>query len=481
MPAWRQTEALSEAELTRRLESFEEGQWTLRVAGKPARGVDVYHFEYDTIDGSGGRAKASSALMIPAAANGASSRPIPIVVALHGTMPDKPYNLADLSGANPASVRAIALAAVYAASGYIVVAPNYTGLDTSDARCQSYLNAEQQTQDVLDALAAARSLLPSLSAVASDRLFVTGYSQGGWLAMALHREMEARGMALTASAPASGPYALCALVDDVFLGRPVCGSTVYFPLAIRSYQDAYGDVYVRPENVYSANYARDVPDMLPTAISHVVLMQEGRLPKTALFSEKLDFEDAAGTSFVRTALREGSPSRDPERFAAIYRAGFGPDHLLNDGFRRSYLADMESNPDGAHPAFTNGLPPEKSGNGLRRALIRNDLRNFTPIAPMMLCGGQGDGAMPFRLGAELMMQYWRSPARAPKPGVVSVLDFEAPNYEGAPFEALRRIFRTEKDEYLASQPWPSWTDAYHQFLLPRFCYLAARDFFDTMR
>jgi hypothetical protein len=210
-------------------------------------------------------------------------------------------------------------------------------------------------------------------------------------------------------------------------------------------------------------------------------MQDGKLPKTALFPHMADFEDAASTSFVRRALLEGSPSREPAQFAAIYSAGFGADHLLSGAFRRAYLADMETNPDGAHPTFTNCKPAEKSSIGLRRALIRNDLRDFTPTAPIMLCGGQGDGATPFRLGAELMIKYWQSPAVAPKPGVVSVLDFEAPSREGEPFAALKRIFRAEKDAYLSSQPWPPWTDAYHQFLLPRFCYLAARDFFDTMR
>jgi hypothetical protein len=293
--------------------------------------------------------------------------------------------------------------------------------------------------------------------------------------------MERRGMTLTASAPASGPYALTALVDDNFLGRPVCGSTVYFPLAIRSYQEAYGNVYARAEDVYSEKFAKTVPTMLPSEISHVTLMNEGKLPKTTLFNDTPVLSDPGLSEFVRDTMRSCSPAQQPERFAAVYRSSFGDGHLLTDSFRAAYLADIEANPDGAYQTYTTGAPPKRSENGFRQAAIKNDLRNFTPVAPMLLCGGQGDAATPFRLGAELMVRYWEDPTRAPKPGVVSMLDFEAPAKDADPFGELKRIFLAERDSYLASQPWPSWVDAYHQFLLPRYCYLAARKFFDTMR
>ena len=51
------------------------------------------------------------------------------------------------------------------------------------------------------------------------RLFVTGYSQGGYVAMATQRAMQAAGMKVTAAAPMSGPYTLAAFVDAVFYGE----------------------------------------------------------------------------------------------------------------------------------------------------------------------------------------------------------------------------------------------------------------------
>jgi poly(3-hydroxybutyrate) depolymerase len=66
---------------------------------------------------------------------------------------------------------------------------------------------------MMDVLTAARSALPvalAPTAIDNHKLFVTGYSQGGYVAMAAARAMQAAGQIVTASAPMSGPYALAA-------------------------------------------------------------------------------------------------------------------------------------------------------------------------------------------------------------------------------------------------------------------------------
>lgn len=479
--AWTQTASLSPEALTERLNGFEEGQWTLRVAGAPVCDVDVYHYEYDTVGGRGEAATASSALMVPRGDNERCSNPNPIVIGLHGTMPDRPYNLADLSGQNPASGRAIAWAGVYASQGYIVVAPNYVGLDTSSLDYQSYHHAKQQTQDVIDALSAARELLPRVSGTANDDLFLVGYSQGGWLTMATHREMEARGIALTASVPMSGVYALSGLVDNIFKGGPVRGSTIYFPMAIRSFQEGYGNVYTDPAEIYNPAIAEDVATLLPSDIPHYTLISEGRLPASHMFSERGAAAPEGLSPFVANILENASPATEPAKFASIYAEGFGVNPLMNDEYRIKYLQDIEANPDGAWPNYTTGTPPSASNVGLRQAVIDNDLRNWTPKIPLMMCGGPGDGASEFKYGGEAMMQFWSDPNRAPEPGIVSLLNFEEPIEAGADFPDLRRNFVEERDQIENGQNWPVWVDPYHQILLPRYCYLAARDYFDGMR
>src|SRR6202011_3154223 len=114
------------------------------------------------------------------------------------------------------------LAAIFATKGYIVVAPNYAGYDTSTLAYHPFLIAEQESKDMIDALTAARTALPLASATLTKddgRLFITGYSEGRYVAMAAHRGIEAGGMSVSASAPMSGPYALAAFVDAVFFGQ----------------------------------------------------------------------------------------------------------------------------------------------------------------------------------------------------------------------------------------------------------------------
>ncbi len=56
----------------------------------------------------------------------------PIVEYAHGTNFDHNYNIANLADrSNPANSESLMIAAMYAANGYIVVAPNYVGYDTS--------------------------------------------------------------------------------------------------------------------------------------------------------------------------------------------------------------------------------------------------------------------------------------------------------------------------------------------------------------
>ena len=152
-------------------------------------------------------------------------------------------NIADPT--NPNNTEGVLIAATFAAQGFIVVAPNYAGYDISTLGYHPYLNAVQNSSEMIDMLAAARTALPkTMSSATSDsgKLLITGYSEGGYVAMATQRAIEAAGGTVTASAPMSGPYALEALADDVFFGAVNLGSTVFSPLLTTSYQHAYGKI-----------------------------------------------------------------------------------------------------------------------------------------------------------------------------------------------------------------------------------------------
>jgi dipeptidyl aminopeptidase/acylaminoacyl peptidase len=146
--------------------------------------------------------------MIPTGSDPACQGPRPIVLYAHGTAAQKSLNLANITSAD--NLEGLLAATMFTTQGYILVAPNYTGYDTSTLSYNPYLNADQEAKDMIDALTAARSALPTSFAPTvtdSGKLFVTGYSQGGHVAMATHKMLQETGAAITASAPMSGPYA----------------------------------------------------------------------------------------------------------------------------------------------------------------------------------------------------------------------------------------------------------------------------------
>lgn len=475
------TASLGTDKIAAALQQFEEGTWTLRMGGAPTCGVDIYHYEYTTKGSKGEPVTASSALMVPRGAKGTCSGARPIILGLHGTMPDRSYNLADVSGQNPASARALLWAGLYASQGYIVVAPNYMGLDSSNSAHQGYHDARQQTGDVIDALLTARKILPHVGSSDSKGLFLAGYSQGGWLAMATHREMEVRGMQVTASMPMSGAYAMTAFVDRIFMGYPVKGSTIYLPLAVRSWQEAYGDLYSDPSEIFAKPWSPDIATLLPSTIPIAKLVEQQKLPLASVFRPPSSSKITTTSAWVAKTMANAAPWEPNSRLAPVYALGFGEDALLTDQIRQLYLADVEAHPDDSGILGAVGEPPLSSSLGLRRAAIKNDLRGWTPKSPLTMCGGPGDGAALFEYGGKLMQRYWQEGPRKVRPGIVNLLDIEAPVEAGDKFAVIKQAFSRELPHYEATLNFPANVDVYHQVVLPRYCYLAARMMFDSYR
>src|SRR6185437_931199 len=147
--------------------------------GKPKCSVRVYKFLYATVGGQGEATDASGALMVPRGSAARCRGRRPIVLYTHGTEIDRAADMSALANpANPAYGTSIGVALVFAAQGYVVVAPNYAGYDVSRLTYHPYLNRIQQSQDAIDSLAAGRQLLRQIGGPVSDngKLFVTGYS-----------------------------------------------------------------------------------------------------------------------------------------------------------------------------------------------------------------------------------------------------------------------------------------------------------------
>jgi hypothetical protein len=445
------------------------GKELLQLTISPTCSIAVYHLQYQTVGGAGESTSASAALMIPSGGVGSCQGARPIVMYAHGTNASKSFNMADLS----TNSEALLMAAVFAAQGYIVVAPNYAGYDTSALAYHPYLNADQQSKDMIDALAAARSALSGVSASDSGKLYVTGYSQGGFVAMATHKAMQAAGSAVTASAPMSGPYALAAFGDATFEGEVNTSGPLNVNLLVTSYQHSYGNVYTAPTDVYEAKYAPTADELLPSTTPISMIYSQGELPQNALFN----------STPPSPAYAAMTPATMPANLAPVFAQGFGTNNLVTNAYRLSYLQDATANPDGGFPTATTGVPAAAPANGLRKDLKTNDLRNWAPTAPVLLCAGDSDPTV-FYFNTQLMQSYWS--ANAPGSPVV-ILDVDSSVASNDPYANEKNGFAAAKAAVAAAAVVGGASDGgamavlqdYHATLVPPFCLYAVKSFFDS--
>lgn len=404
-----------------------------QVAGVPKCTVSFNYFQYGTVGGVGEATTASGGIMVPSGSDPACQGPRPVLLYAHGTTLDKNKNMA-----SPQDGEAALIAALYAAQGYIVVAPNYAGYEASTLPYHPYLNIDQQAKDMIDGLTAARKGFAALGASASSRLFVSGYSQGGTVSMATQRALQLAGTPVTAGAHLSGVYALGTFGDAVYAGNVNLGATFFSPLLNTSFQRAYGDIYTSPSDMYEAPYATGIETLVPNTTNP---LPAGALPATALF---------AANSLPQPAGFE------------IF---FGTPNLIKTSYRNAVLADAVANPTAPkHP--------------LRVAAFKNDLlkQNWTPAQPMLLCGGKDDPTVFYALntqGAQANFAAKGVPAQA-----VAVLDVDsAPTGPTDPFAAAKVGFAMAKSGTAATGGASAVLQAYHGGLVPPFCNAAARGYF----
>jgi acetyl esterase/lipase len=466
------------------LASSTTGAELLAVTGTPTCGVDFYYIKFWTKGALAAETTESSgALMVPTGGSGCSG-PRPIVLYAHGTNANQALNIADIT--NPGNTEGALIAAMFAAQGYIVVAPNYAGYDISTLGYHPFLDAAQQSGEMMDILEAARTALPATPAAATSdngQLFVTGYSEGGHVALATLRALQAAGATVTAAAPMSGPYALEAFGDALFFGSVDLGSTEFTPLLVSGYQHAYGNIYTATTDIFSPTYATGIATLLPSTTPLDTLFAEGLLPETALFDSSTPV--VPGQAALSAALAVPDNAANPD--TPLFQLGFGNPYLIVNDYRVSYAADAAANPDGAVPTPTAGVPlaaiaPTQT---LRHALYVNDLRNghWAPTAPTLLCGGDEDPTVFFSVNTETMAAFWHPQVAA---GLITVLDVNAA--PAGPFAGIQTGFIASQAALLAyyqsadggglSLPaaQAAVTENYHTNVAP-FCSLAARSFF----
>lgn len=155
----------------------------------------------------------------------------------HGTITaqsEAPTNL-------PLGHSQLILYAALGSAGFIGVVPDFIGFGESDEIFHPYYVEEATASAVIDNLKAARELAAKNNVRFNQKLFLAGYSQGGYATMATHKsieESELSGFDLIASFPAAGGYDVKGM-QEYFFTQETYDQPYYLAYVARSYQSYY--------------------------------------------------------------------------------------------------------------------------------------------------------------------------------------------------------------------------------------------------
>ncbi len=160
--------------------------------------VRLYRVTYPSVvPERGNRPIAATGLLAVPEAEG---RSFPLLSYQHGTVYGK-EEVPSVPEQSPETQLAIAQ---FAGQGYVVIGADYFGMGGSSGEPEGYVVKASHQQACADMLAASRAVLADLDLDTTD-LFLAGWSQGGFVTMALLEKLEADGIAVTAAATASAP------------------------------------------------------------------------------------------------------------------------------------------------------------------------------------------------------------------------------------------------------------------------------------
>lgn len=213
--------------------------------------VEVFSISYYTIDANGDEALVSGALLVPQGLNN-----LPLLSLQHGTE-SKRDQVASVSPLN--SVEGT-IGLITSSLGYLTIIPDYLGFGVSNVM-HPYLHAESLVPSVIDFMHAAKTYSLENQIVLDGRVFLTGYSEGGYLSLLVQKFLEENPITelnLTAVAPMSGPYNLKGMMETIFSSKSYI-TPAYIAYFITAYNAIYG--WNRLNDFFNAPYANLMPGL----------------------------------------------------------------------------------------------------------------------------------------------------------------------------------------------------------------------------
>jgi len=247
--------------------------------------LDMQKVTYRSTGADGNVHSMTGLLILPRAILGGKPS-VPILMYQHGTEVYRPFSPSRYltHQDRPRDYPEVMVAAAIASTGYAVAMVDYEGMgDNTDP--QPHVVGATLALQVIDLLSESRDIIGGSNSPCTwnNQLFLMGYSEGGYVTMAVTRELQLNpvpGFIVTASAPLSGPHDLSGVQRRVILSNSTFKAPYFVPMILTSYNYAYG----LQTNLFTPGFA-----MLPE-FQNLSLMFDGN-------SQSVTISEAMGMTF----------------------------------------------------------------------------------------------------------------------------------------------------------------------------------------
>ena len=195
--------------------------------------IEIYKVVYNTsYDGS--TITASGLIAIPK-----TTEQVGMLSFHHGTITNREDAPSNFSSSDYNSISYAAMASV----GFIGVIPDYLGFGSSSSILHPYYVEDLTASSIVDMLKAAAEFAQQKNLQFNGKLFLAGYSEGGYATMAAHKAIESDGLDgfnLIASFPGAGAYDLSGMQEHIFSLQDY-DDPHYLAYMARAYQIEYDE------------------------------------------------------------------------------------------------------------------------------------------------------------------------------------------------------------------------------------------------
>jgi pimeloyl-ACP methyl ester carboxylesterase len=195
--------------------------------------------------------------------------------------------------------------------GYVVVIPDYIGFGESSHIVHPYLHAESTVDAVVDLIHTAKEFADDedIEITLNDKLFLMGYSQGGWATMNVHKALEANpgeSLTVTASSCGAGSYDMN-IVKDYIFSQTTYPQPYYLAYVAYAYQ-SMGIISEQLSTIFNEPYASEIPSLFNGSFTNSEVNEELEQEVELFLTENIlnNFETDNTFSDFRDALIDNS-------------------------------------------------------------------------------------------------------------------------------------------------------------------------------